>query len=1152
MGCRFIHLFSDLATTSSCGTRALWSRQLTSVLLVISLAAQTLAISAQTPVPLEHFAPQPTQTNPFRWVSPAPDAPFINPRPAHTFANAWHSTRHIPAIQRISDGHDLSWQPSEIAENSPLAPPDGIPLNGAPPVLPGIINGVGNCVITGEVSDAISLNPIAGVFVDVAGTGRSAETDAKGRFTIGGMPAGTFTLEATKLGYSTETTVTTTLEGQPAEVRFGLRVKAADDMADETTLEEETIVGEYQGDSQGDLFQDLEITSTVTSGISREQFSTSGISDAADAVSKISGANIVGGKYAVVRGMADRYSNTLVNNAVVSSADPSKKAVQLDLFPSDLLEKLSIRKTFTPELPADFAGGTVLIDTLRIPEERIIDFSFGTKHKTALDGDFYVIPGQRLSFWGDGSQGIPSGVGQRGGSLTQNPNRFAPGTTTAASPSQNPSALQQEAIQEWRLLHSTGPFVARKGTPHEQYDFSATYADFFSFSNEAKLGWAFAFTREQSADAERDVQVQRLAALAGPLDSYRKQVENRYKESVDWGFLGSVTFELNDDHRINYTYFKNRAAENEVNQIRRIQNRQGDGENIFDSSQFRYNYLGASGIAYRAADVVSYLDRELEFSQLNGSHALRDSTERERFRVSWLASESAAQELRPDDRNLRFTTIDFADPRIPGLIASAAPSSNPPAPYRPELGVVETLANPIGGNPSSPYRQSLSTIEEGDNQRIDLELPFYFDDEEDSRRKLTFKTGFNRAIRSREARGDRYAYRTGFNRTPTSIDADQLLVDLYQQFDDPRWIIGAGRPATGQSPYVALGIQDITNAGTLILNTDTGIDVDARYLMAAFDWDRWNLYGGARIEKSRRYYDARIKNEYGIDLNNITQANTIGSDSIEAEELYPSLGVSRTFGGDESFKILYAWSRTVARPTFLEFAPIITEDQATGEEIRGNPLLEDSEIDNFDLSMAWQASPQSLFQLSLFQKFLTNPITKVLGQRASDGFFISYANAESGTVQGLEIEIDHRFNENWNIGSNLAYITSSLEPGKSSIPAPIFAESFESQPNWIFNLNLGYALPDQGLTANLVYNYTGEYLAAVTGTQAVPSVMRDASNSLDFILRKSFDSSWGDGTVTFKISNLLDSPTSFSYESGDVYSKYYPGREYSLSLSFGF
>lgn len=1044
-------------------------------------------------------------------------------------------------------------KPAEIEPIEPLTPPPGMPAIGA--------NGgavldaepiPGNCIIQGEVSDATSLNPVAGAFVDVAGTGRTAETDAQGRFSIGGLPAGTFTLEATKLGYFAEISVITTLEGQPAEARFGLRAKPADDSSEVVMLEEETIVGEYSGESQGDLFNELEITSSVTSGISKEEFSTSGISDAADAVSKISGANIVGGKYAVVRGMADRYSNTLVNNGIISSADPSKKAVQLDLFPSDLLESLSIRKTFTPDLPADFAGGTVLIETLRLPKERVIDFSVGTKYEETLDGDFYVIPGQRLSFWGDGSPGVPQGVGQRGGTLAQNPNRFAPGVSTAASPTQTPSALQLEALEEWGLLHSTGPFIAEKDSPQEQYDFSATYADLYKFSNEAKLGWVLALTREQGASAERDVEVQRLAALNGPLEPYRKQIENRYKESVDWGFLGSATFELGEDHSINYTYFKNRSAENEVNQIRNIQNRQGDGDNIFNSENYRYNYLGASGIAYRAADVVSYLDRVLEFQQFDGSHALRDSTGRERFRVSWLRSGSDAEELRPDDRNLRFTTVDFTDPRIPEIIANKPPGGLPPAPYQPELGIVETLANLIGGNPPSPYRQSLSTIEEGDNERIDFELPFYFDDSEDDRRKLTFKAGYNNSSRTRESRGDRYAYALGANRTPSSVDSDQLRADLYQHFDDLRWIVGANRPFSGQLPYFVQSIKDVSAAGSLILNTDTGIKVDATYLMAALDWDRWKLYGGARVEESSRSYSAEIENEFGIPLNNTTQASVIGTESSEDTSLYPSLGISRAFGVNEDLRLFYSWSKTVARPTFLEFAPIITEDQATGEEIRGNPALLDSEIDNFDLSMAWQASDRTFLQFSLFHKYLTNPITKVLGQRASDGFFISYNNAESGIVQGVELETDHRFNENWNIGGNISYISSSLEPGISTQPAPIFADSFEGQPNWILNLNLGYTLPDHGITANLVYNYTGDYLAAVTGTPAVPSVVRDPSNTLDLILRKSFESSWGDGTVTFKISNLLNDPTSFSYENGDVYSKFEPGREYSLSLSFGF
>lgn len=1136
----------------------------------------TLAASYDEP-PLPLFADTeaslPRNPRPFRWEPPQPDGHgFLQPRHpseppgplAENLVITWlDGLTPAPALFAADEppaapASDEPWLPGDLAQNDAaggggvLPPPDGVPVapvDGNPGPLPGVIDAIGNCVISGEVSDATTLNPIGGAIVDIIGTGRTTETDASGKFRVEGLAPGTYTLEASKLGYSGEVSVITALEGQPAEARFGLRAKPADDSTSEHVLEEETIVGEYQGESGGDLFLDLELTSSVVSGISKEEFSAAGISDAAGAVSKISGANIVGGKFAVVRGMADRYSNTLVNNAVISSADPSKKAVQLDLFPSDLLESLSIKKTFTPDLPADFAGGTVLIDTLKIPDERIISFSLGTKHKPGLEGDFYVPPGQRLGFWGDGSEGVPAGVGQRGGSLAQNPNRFAPGVTTAARPGQTPTAAQQEALEQWSLLHSTGPFVPQKASHQDLYDFSATYADSISFGDDAKFGWILALTREQGASAERDVEVQRLAALSGPLDLFRKQTENRYNESVDWGLLASGTFELNENHSINYTYFKNRSAENEVNRIRNIQNRQGDGADIFDSSQYRYNYLGASGIAYRAADVTSYTDRELTLKQLNGRHAMQDASGRDRVRLSWLLSDSDSQELRPDDRNMRFTTIDFTDPRIPEIIENSPPSGTPPAPYRPELGVVETFSNPIGGNPPSSYRQSLSTLDHGSNNRLDLEFPIYLGDSSEDKRVITLKAGVNNLSRQRESRGSIYAYRAGINRPPSSVDLDELYRDLYLSFDDLKWILGATRPATGEDPYAALSIQDISAAGTLILNSDSGIDVEARYLMASVDWDKWNFYGGARIEKSVRSYDAKIRNDIGVDLNNTTQANSIGSAEIEDTSLYPSFGASRTFGADDSLKVLYSWSRTVARPTFLEFAPVITEDQSTGEEIRGNPFLKDSEIDNFDLTVSWGVSDETFVQASVFHKSLTNPITKVLGQRASDGFFVSYANADSGSVQGVELEVDHVIDENWNVGGNLTYLRSMLDPGISSIPAPILAESFEGQPNWILNLNLGYALPNHDLKANLVYNFTGEYLSAVSGTSAVPSVVRDASHSLDFVLRKGFKAPWGDNNVTFKISNLLDSPTSFSYENGSVYSKFYPGRVYSISLS---
>lgn len=1038
---------------------------------------------------------------------------------------------------------------------TPLAPPDDVPLIPlADQVIPVEAPAEANCVIIGEVSNSISLDPIPNAIVELVGLGRSVETAADGSFRIEGLTPGDYSLEAVKLGYYSETTVVTTIPAEPGNARISLRVKPTDDSQVEYTLEEETIVGEYQEESGGDLFLELQIAPSVISGISREEFSTSAISDAAGAVAKISGANVIGGKYAVVRGLADRYSNTLVNGAVVSSADPSRKAVQLDLFPSDLLESLSIQKAFTPNLPADFAGGTVLIETLKIPRERMIDVSFGTKYQESLNGDFYAPPGQRLSHWGDGAEGFPSSIGQRGGSATTNPDRFPAGVTTAASPTQTPSAAQLEAREKWSALHGSGPFLPTKASHQDLYDYSLTYADTYTISGETKFGWVLALTREQGAKAEQDVQVSRLAALAGPLELYRNQVENRYIESVDWGALISGTLQLNERNTLNYTRFINRSAENEVNRIRFIQSRQTDGENIFNSAAHRHNYLGASGIAYRSSDITSYTDRNLDIQQFSGKHSIGDTLGRDRFRASWLLSDSSAEELRPDQRNLRFTTVDFTDPRLPGIIA-ATPSNpnNPTAPYSPEKGVVDTISNLLGGNPPSPQRQSLSTIEDGSNQRLDLEFPFYLDENEDSKRHFTLKVGSNDSERERTSRGDNYAYRVETNRPPASENIDELFQDLHNRFNDLRWILGARRPATGQAPFAAISISDITDAGTLILNSDTSVSVDARYVMGSFQWDSWNIYGGAREEQSTRYYNAQVRNDLGVNLNNATQVASIGPTEIRSSQLYPSFGVSRVFGANDQFSLVAAWSRTVARPTFLEFAPIITEDQATGEELRGNPFLRDSQIENFDLSFAWTPKPSTSLSVSLFSKDLQDPITKVLGQRASDGFFISYANAESGSIQGVEIEADHAFNENWKITGNLTYLDALLVPGKSSLPAPILADSFDGQPEWIFNLNLGYTLPDQNFTANLIYNFTGDYLAAVSGSSGVPSVVRESANTLDLVIRKGFKTPWGDSTVTFKTTNVLNDPVRFSYQgSGDNYSSFSPGRTYSLSLSSEF
>ncbi len=281
-----------------------------------------------------------------------------------------------------------------MAAAEPELLPELPPLTSVPAVPAGF------CEIVGEVSDE-KLDPVKGAVVEIVGTGKTAETDSKGAFSFAAVAAGNLTLKASKLGYSSDSQTATGMPGQKLSIRMMLRVKAADAASDETTLDEETVVGEYQESESGNgMLLDVQSTPVVASSITSADFGKVGANDAASAIGKVAGANIVGGKFAVVRGLADRYVTTQFNGATISSADPSRKAVQLDIFPTNALQGIDVNKTYHPRLPGDFGGGTIRINTLSIPNERISQFKYKIGTNSNLGERMLVHPNRSLGFWG--------------------------------------------------------------------------------------------------------------------------------------------------------------------------------------------------------------------------------------------------------------------------------------------------------------------------------------------------------------------------------------------------------------------------------------------------------------------------------------------------------------------------------------------------------------------------------------------------------------------------------------------------------------------------------------------------------------------------------------------------------------------------------
>lgn len=131
-------------------------------------------------------------------------------------------------------------------------------------------------------------------------------------------------------------------------------------------IEEVVAVGSYIPSTATAQERD---SSAVLDSIGSEQFSRFGDSNAASALKRVAGVSLVGGQFAVVRGLQGRYISSTLNGSLMPSTDPMRRDVPLDLFPSSVLGGINIQKSYTPDLPGDTTGGAIQMETKGLPDE---------------------------------------------------------------------------------------------------------------------------------------------------------------------------------------------------------------------------------------------------------------------------------------------------------------------------------------------------------------------------------------------------------------------------------------------------------------------------------------------------------------------------------------------------------------------------------------------------------------------------------------------------------------------------------------------------------------------------------------------------------------------------------------------------------------
>ncbi len=263
-------------------------------------------------------------------------------------------------------------------------------------------------LIAGAIYDAQSGEPVPGATVAVEGLPETkAVADDKGQFEVA-LPPGVYTLTVTALGYLPATIEDVAVS--PGGVTDASTVIVADDAV---TTVEVTAEAEPARTTADSLLADRRVASAVLDGISAEEIMKMPVSDAAGAVAHVTGVSVLGNGHVFVRGLGERYSATMLNDTSIATTEPEKRVVPLDLFQSRLIDNVKIVKTYTADLPGEFSGGMVQLETVRFPASSVLEVGVSAGFNTRTTGKpFHTYPGGSLDFFGldDGTRSLPSGI----------------------------------------------------------------------------------------------------------------------------------------------------------------------------------------------------------------------------------------------------------------------------------------------------------------------------------------------------------------------------------------------------------------------------------------------------------------------------------------------------------------------------------------------------------------------------------------------------------------------------------------------------------------------------------------------------------------------------------------------------------------------
>ena len=819
-----------------------------------------------------------------------------------------------------------------------------------------------------------------------------------------------------------------------------------------TQMEDIVVLGRQRA-AADEILQERIDAEVVADLVSIEQISRVGDSTVSLALRRLPGVTLVGDQFIYIRGLGERYSSTTVNGAYVPSPDLTRNVIPMDLFPAEIVESISIQKGYSADQPAAFGGGNVDIRTRSLPEEFVFNVSVGVGTNSESSDDGLTYPGGSDDDLGsdDGTRAMPSEIEDAiqayRGNISQT-NIF--NELLLDGEFHSFEEAQQINRQLATSLNRNVDFESASMDPDLSLEVSTGNSWYLGDAEQWKIG---ALVLGEYANTWRNRE-RTVRSASVPTEDFDEQLRTT-NQVVLTGSLG-VGIDFAEEHRVEATGIYLRNTEDEASLTL--------GHN--------FNFQQPSGQRLRNYR-IRYEERELELFQIRGSHTIGPATidmfDRwmnlgfaEDLRIEWYYSDATAQTDIPNE--ILFSARDVIDPATNELLSTSLRSSLSAAEYR--FTDLEDTATSYGSKAIMPFMFG--------NNQVEISGGYDYYEKGRSYLQTQLQMGTTSAAADPVLAG-----------TPEQVLTDANILDPLNEFALTIGGIGTESYLAGETVDAVWGKVDVT------LN------------------DRWRVTGGLRWEDFERLAVPINPLQFDPDVGIIT----VPEDELEtlakaSDDYYPSLAITLMQPGfwSDEFQLRFGWSQTVARPDLREISDATYIDPMTEARVRGNPALLDAELANYDLRAEWFFEGGDNLTLSLFYKDIENPIETVEAAGTDDNIALTFINAETAEIYGLEVEglkgLGFLSNGGWTdaffVSGNVTVSDSEITIGDAAPNLTNNKRPMTQHSDLVVNMQLGYDSPNEMHSASIAYNMYSERIF-FAGRNGADDAREQPFNSLDFI-----------------------------------------------------